>query len=228
MTQAVDPADQASKVLLVDDHAVLVQALALVLQSEGLDVDVASDFSADRILSVAAQTHPDVVVLDLYLAPRVTSLPLIAPLAKAGARVLVLTSSEQPELMAACLEAGAAAVLPKSEPLRASVDAVLAALAGEDVRARQNADLMAVGRRAYADRSRLLAPFRRLTLREQEVLAAIMAGKSAEEIAQHDGSSIRTIRSHLQAIRTKLGVRSQIAAIALAREAGWTPQSPAT
>lgn len=58
--------------------------------------------------------------------------------------------------------------------------------------------------------------FTGLTAREQEVLAAVFAGRSATEIAQAERVSMATVRSHLRAVLTKLEVSSQLAAAAMA------------
>ena len=217
-----DGSEGPARVLIVDDHIVLAQALAVALRQEELKVEVALDVREEAILEVARQFGPDVVLLDLFLSPSRTSVPLIGPLTEMGGRVLVLTASDQPTEMAACLDAGAIAVLPKSEALGASVDAVRRAIQGEPVRVRYVEDVRAAGRTAKADMEALLAPFERLTARERDVLAAIIDGKRAEEIAADLDLSVRTVRTHLEAIRVKLGVSSQIAAVALARQAGWT------
>ena len=61
-----------------------------------------------------------------------------------------------------------------------------------------------------------------LTEREQVVLAELMEGHSAVEIANAAFVSISTVRSQIKAIRNKLGVNSQLAAVAMARRAGWS------
>lgn len=216
---------EGPRVLVVDDHYILAQALAMVLRQEQMDVKVPMDISDAGVMAAAESFQPDVVLLDLHLGAGRTSLSLIGPLAERGARVLVLTASDQASEMAECLHAGAAAVLPKSEELGASVDAVRRAVAGETVRARYNEELRAAGRSATAERAALLKPFETLTPREAEVLAAVLDGKRADDIAEEQGVSVRTVRSHLEAIRTKLGVRSQLAAVALARQAGWMKNS---
>jgi DNA-binding NarL/FixJ family response regulator len=58
--------------------------------------------------------------------------------------------------------------------------------------------------------------FTRLTAREREVLVALLAGRSAAEIAAAEHVSMPTVRSHLRAVLTKLGVSSQLAAAAMA------------
>ena len=57
-----------------------------------------------------------------------------------------------------------------------------------------------------------------LTLREREVLAALEEGKNAEGIAQQFVVSVGTVRSHIRAVLTKLGVTSQLAAVAKVRD----------
>ncbi len=63
--------------------------------------------------------------------------------------------------------------------------------------------------------------FARLTEREQFVLSELMEGHGAEDIAKAAFVSISTVRSQIKAILQKLGVNSQLAAVAMARRAGW-------
>jgi DNA-binding NarL/FixJ family response regulator len=71
-----------------------------------------------------------------------------------------------------------------------------------------------------------LEPFAVLTEREQFVLAELIEGHCAEEIASDAVVSISTVRSHIKSILQKLGVSSQLAAVALARRAGWSFETP--
>ena len=72
-----------------------------------------------------------------------------------------------------------------------------------------------------------LPHFGDLTERERFVLAELMEGHCAEEIAHAAFVSVSTVRSQIKAILQKLGVSSQLAAVALARRAGWSLDSPA-
>jgi DNA-binding NarL/FixJ family response regulator len=67
------------------------------------------------------------------------------------------------------------------------------------------------------------SPFDRLSRREQCVLAALVDGMSAEEIADAHYVSLATVRSQIRGILQKLGVRSQLAAVVHANRVGWTP-----
>jgi len=72
----------------------------------------------------------------------------------------------------------------------------------------------------------VLSPFQRLTSCEQRVLGALIEGMSADEIAEAHFVALTTIRSQIRAILHKLGVRSQMAAVAQANRAGWQPPAP--
>ncbi len=74
-----------------------------------------------------------------------------------------------------------------------------------------------------ADRRRL-APFQTLTAWEKAVLAGLVAGESAEAIAARSYVSLSTVRTQIRSILLKLRVKSQLNAVALAREAGWPPE----
>jgi DNA-binding NarL/FixJ family response regulator len=64
--------------------------------------------------------------------------------------------------------------------------------------------------------------FARLTEREQVVLSELIEGHCAEDIAKAAFVSISTVRSQIKSILQKLGVNSQLAAVAMARRAGWS------
>ncbi len=68
-----------------------------------------------------------------------------------------------------------------------------------------------------------LDPFAQLTRREAEVLGELVAGNSVTDIATTFTVSVTTVRSHVRAVLTKLGVRSQLAAVGMARDRGWRP-----
>jgi len=70
--------------------------------------------------------------------------------------------------------------------------------------------------------SRQLLEFNRLTPREEEVLLALMRGAKARDICAQSFVSMPTVRSQIRSILTKLGVTSQLAAVALAYQSGWS------
>jgi two-component system nitrate/nitrite response regulator NarL len=213
-------------ILIIEDHELLAETLRLALTAEGYDVVVPGVERASILVAAAAATI-DVVLLDLDLGPiGGDGSQLVAALATAGRRVVVVSGVEDRMKVASCLEAGACGYVPKSAPLDALVDAVRRACAGEPVMAEvDRLNLLAELRQSRSELRRDLAPFESLTRREQFVLTQIMDGLSAAEIAATAFVSEATVRSQIRGVLIKLGVQSQLAAVAAARRAGWHPVS---
>jgi DNA-binding NarL/FixJ family response regulator len=207
-------------VAIVDDHRFLAQTLALALQDDDFDA-VLIDPADDVVLRVR-QWEASVVLLDLNLERAGSGDDLIPALSR-GCAVVVLTAENDQARWGECLLAGAVGVLAKSSPLEDVVTAVGRAARGEAV----VTDSQRMSWLRAADHQRVqtesaLAPFRRLTPREEEVLAALVDGKPAVEIADRATVSEATVRSHIRSVLTKLGVGSQLQAVAKARRAGWS------
>lgn len=87
--------DSATRVLVVEDHSLLAQSLVVALNIVGLEhTEVVEELSPSGVLAHAARFRPDVVLLDLHLGPGFSGLQLVEPLAKRGARVLVMTADQ--------------------------------------------------------------------------------------------------------------------------------------
>jgi DNA-binding NarL/FixJ family response regulator len=211
--------------MIVEDHAILSEVLAMALRLHGFDeVDIQTDdLAVDAVVGAAERFRPDVVLLDLFLGEAYTGIPLIAPLQEHGATVLVLTASQDPTMLAQCLEAGAAGVFSKSRPFDELVELVSDAALGITVmRPAVRDELIAEAHGIRRATQALRGPFEQLTAREQGVLLAMIDGCNAEEIAVEHVVSVATVRSHIRSILRKLGVNSQLAAVGLARRAGWS------
>jgi two-component system nitrate/nitrite response regulator NarL len=212
-----------TRVLMVDDHVLLAESLAIELRQSGCVVDVVTEPAPPAVLAHARSFQPQVVLLDFYLGtPGVTSLDLIGPLSAVGASVVMLTGVTNKVLLAACLEAGAVGVLPKTAHFDVVFDAVQHAARHENVlRVGEREELLERFRHARREWQEGIAPFERLTPRERAVLRALMDGTSATDIARSAVVSLTTVRSHIRAILQKLDVGSQLAAVALAHRVGW-------
>lgn len=214
-----------ASVLIVEDHELLAQSLVFALRAEGVEAETLKPETGDQILEVAADLRPTVVLLDLELGGEIgDSIPLIGPLEQLGAQVMMVTGVTNRVRLAECLEAGATGLIDKATPFDQLVEAVReVAELGNLVPPQQRHELMSeLRRQRAADRERL-EPFERLTSREQQVLAGLMDGKSAERIAEDSFVSLATVRSQIRAILLKLDVNSQLAAVALARKNAWAP-----
>ena len=216
---------EASTVVMVEDHGLLAHSLAASLRAEGLVVERCDDMTEDGILSVIEQADPEVVLLDLDIGGELeTTLPLIRPLTDDGRRVVMLTGVTNDVRLAECVEAGAVGIILKSAPFDDLIAAVQRVTrTGALLSPSQREEHLALLRRhRQADQQRL-RDFEQLTPREEQVLAALMDGRSAEQIATDWVVSIATVRSQIRSLLQKLDVNSQLAAVALARQAGWAP-----
>lgn len=213
----------AVRLLIVEDHELLAATLRLALRQEGLVVEVATGPSPEAVVDLARRMAPVLVLLDLELGPVLGSgLDLVGPLTEAGARVLMMTGVVDRLRLAACIEAGVVGIISKTGDFSALVDAVRRTVAGERVLRddQRRALLEELGAHRRVERARL-APFAGLTPREEAVLMRLLAGESAGDIASHTYVSLATVRSHIRSVLLKLGVNSQLAAVALARDVGW-------
>jgi DNA-binding NarL/FixJ family response regulator len=211
------------RVALIEDHALLAESLRMSMAAEGADVGLVGLTSTQDIVEACARHRPHVVLLDLDLGPVVGDGEVLIPkLVADGVRVVLLTGSTDAARLGSCLERGAIGVIAKAEPLDSLVEQVRRVARGERVLATQRRlELLLESRRERSQREHRLAPFGSLTEREQEVLAELMHGRAVEEISHSMFLSEATVRTHVRAILQKLGVRSQLAAVARAREVGW-------
>lgn len=202
------------KVLIVDDHRVVLGGLAALLRTQEWVGAVASAASIAETLAVADAEGPfDVAVLDLGLGSE-NGLDLIAPLRERmpALRVLVLTmSADHDDARAAVRQGAAGYVLKDSGP-----DEVLAAIR-----------LVAGGGTVFSagPADAVLLPPRqgtahRLTDRQRELLGLLAKGQSTEQIARALFLSPKTVRNRLSELYSALGVANRAEAVAVAYELG--------
>ena len=208
------------RVLVVDDHDVLSHSLVIALQGVGLSAAVAERWTPDELLIDVETQRPDVVLLDLHLGTDDTTLPLIPPLLALGCSVVVLTASAERTQLAEAIRLGASAALQKSAPFDRVVEAVQAAAEGRDAMSvRDREELLGDLRRTEMESLPLAARLSGLTARERAVLDQLVDGLTPVQIAEAQFVAVSTVRSQLKSIYRKLGVNSQLAAVALARRA---------
>ena len=176
-----------ARVLIVEDHALVAIGLQLALSARGWEVETTDGPTAAAVIEQARRFQPQCVLLDIGLGEGWAAASTSShPLRATGAEVVMLTAETRRAVLAACLEEGAAGWIGKD----AFLDEVVAAL--DDVLA----GIPLIGcatREAMIDELRIeraglrraLTPFEQLTMREREVLAALVDGLSAEEIAEH-------------------------------------------
>jgi two-component system nitrate/nitrite response regulator NarL len=206
------------RILVIDDHALFRIGLSELLQRRGIDV-IAAVSGCEEGLSRVAESHPDVVLLDMRM-PEISGLELLARLRAAGQRmpVAMLTTSREEKDVIAALQQGAQGYLLKDmEP-----DDLIAALGriveGETVVAQELTGVLARAVQGTAEPTDSKAEHADLTPREREILCLLAEGQSNKVIARNLGISDGTVKLHVKAILRKLKVHSRVEAAVLAVE----------
>jgi DNA-binding NarL/FixJ family response regulator len=223
-TLVTDPDEESVTVLIVEDHALLAQTLVIALEVEGCRARVADLIDPSTLFQQVRTHRPGVVLLDLDLGELGDGVELVQPLTELGAQVLVVSGTTDRLRLAETVERGAVGFVSKNVLFEKLLSTVLDVVAQRPVLSTaQRYELMAELRCARATRSKSLAPFKALTPRERAVLAALAHGQRAETIAAAAFLSEATVRSQIRCVLAKLGVSSQLEAVALAWTVGWFP-----
>jgi two-component system nitrate/nitrite response regulator NarL len=186
--------------------------------------------NADEAIRLT-RSRADVLILDLLLGDGESGLDVLEALRnlRVGAPVLAMSGSDDLSVVARSLSLGALGFCHKTEPPHVLYDASLEVAAGRAVIAeRFIAPLLHLLREEHREREESGAVLARLTEREQEVLRLLSHGLNAAELARRLGVSSSTARTHLRGVMQKLGVNTQLAAAALARELYESVQRPSS
>ena len=217
---------------VVDSHVLVAESLASVLRSAGIVTTVLSvaDLSIDSAVGAITRQRGHcsgktlVVIIDLNLKPDLDGADLIAPLTLEGAKVVVLSGVTDRARLGGCIAMGAVALINKGRQLDELLVAISRIVAGESSMSLWEREvLLAEYWEFESNRQHQLAMISRLTNREKQVLAALVGGLVAAEIAEEFCISISTARSEIRSILIKLGVHSQLDAVGLALQARWKP-----
>ena len=197
------------KVLIAEDQAMVLGALAALIDIEqDLEV-VAQASSGSDALKAALTLKPDVVVTDIEM-PGLSGLELATELRQRGstARVIILTTFARPGYLRRALDAGASGYLLKDAPSSRLADAIRRVHGGG----------RAVDPELAAEAWSESDP---LTDRERQVLRLAADGQAGAEIAEQLELSEGTVRNYLSDAISKLGAKNRVEAARIARVKGW-------
>ncbi len=203
-----------TRVLIVDDDALVRSGLALIIGGSG-DIEVVAQ-AADGAEGVALvkELQPDVVLMDIRM-PVMNGLEATEAIAAMSGppQVIVLTTFDADDYVVRALSAGASGFLLKDTPPADIVEAIRKVAAGDPMLSpavtRRLIEQVTAGhepdRRAHA-RKRLA----RLTEREAEVAAAVGQGLSNADIAKTLHMSVPTVKAHIGKLFAKLEVDNRV------------------
>ncbi len=215
------------RVLLVDDHEVFVDALALCL-GDYPDIEVmGAATGVEQALRRLQEVECDVLVLDLALAGEdglVVAREALAADPSLG--IVVATGAEPGGAIVEAVQLGVRGWVAKTETADSLVDAIRGVARGETrIPADLLAEVLVSLSRVQHSSVEQVQGIRDLTSRELEVLSCLVEGLSRTEIGVLLHVSPNTVRTHVQSILHKLKVHSALAAVAIARRAGVTGAS---
>lgn len=205
------------QVLIVDDHPLFRHGLKALLQTLDRQVETADAGSLPEVQALHAQgLQPELVLLDMNLPGlnRLDALQAVRALWDAAC-IVVVSAEEDPVLIRATIDAGAAGYIPKTTDTAVTIQALRLALA-------HGIYLPQIALRASPER-RLRAQAPRLadfTPKQQAVLKTLLQGKSNKVIARELGIAEGTVKAHLWAVYQILDVSSRTQAMYVAHELG--------
>jgi NarL family two-component system response regulator LiaR len=223
------PGGPIRRVVVLDEHRMFTEALALTLAVEpDLRVVDRGAVSEPDLARRVAAARPDVVVVDVEPVGERTA-ELVGGLlaAHAGTRVLVLTGRHDPALLVAAVRAGAAGWLTKDCSPGELLAAVRAVCRGHGWLSPADLGVVLPALRAGLDAAGGRPdPLAVLSRQERRVLTGLVDGAGGAEIAAALQLSEGTVRTHLHKVFGKLGVHSRLEAVSVARAAGMRPSVP--
>jgi DNA-binding NarL/FixJ family response regulator len=210
------------KVLIVDDQELVRTGFRMILEAHD-DIDVVAEAAdGEQAIALATQTWPDVVLMDIRM-PGLDGLEATRRLLSnnGDVHVLILTTFDSDEYVYEALKAGAAGFLLKSAPSARLVEGVRLVASGEALLAPTlTKRLIAEYVRRPVASETLPDQLKRLTERELEVLRLMARGLSNAEIAAEFVVGAATVKTHVNRVLQKLGVRDRVQAVVLAYECG--------
>ncbi|HEY5686279.1 MAG TPA: response regulator transcription factor [Acidimicrobiia bacterium] len=211
------------RVALVDDQALLREGIAMMLDSEDDLEVVAQAGTGVEAIELARASRPDVILMDIRM-PEMDGLQATARIISEAdwpVRVIILTTFDPDEYVYEALRAGASGFVLKDVPRHELAVAVRTVHEGGAMLSPSITSRL-IGRFAHrlevdTDTARRLE---QLSEREREVLVEMAHGHSNSEISERLFIGAATVKSHINHLFTKLGVRDRAQAVAFAYESG--------
>lgn len=196
------------RVLLIDDHPVVLDGLSIALEAHGLEIAGRAQSLAEA-RTLVASVEADVALLDLRL-PDGSGTDLLSGVedGQGGPAFIVLSTFQTPQYVAAAVALGASGFVAKTAPTEEIVDAVRVVADGGT----------AFPREAMRPARNRWHP---LTRREHEIIAGVLAGRSNDELSADLHIARKTVEAYLTRLYARFGVLSRTELAVLAEREQW-------
>lgn len=208
--------DRQKRLLIVEDHPLVAEGLALALRGEP-DLEVVGVASSvAEAMELAGTGRPTIVLADLHL-PDGSGAALVRTLQSHDPKLtaVMLSADSSDAALRESVRAGALGYVLKTQPTSELLEAIRRCAAGE----------IALPARAlrHLREDGAAPPGTALSPREIEVLSLLATGEDTKAIAEQLGLSVSTVRHHVQAILEKTDTHSKLEAVIRAIDAGLIP-----
>jgi DNA-binding NarL/FixJ family response regulator len=215
--------DRPTRIVLVDDHVLVRSGMKALLDAHpDLEVTGVAGDGAEGV-ELALSSNPDVVLMDLAM-PVLDGIEATKRIVAAGsrARILVVTSHDDDQLVLRALRAGATGFFLKDAAADRLAEAVRVVAKGDTLLAPPIAKRLVESQLGESGTRLALRPrFATLTERERDITRRLARGLSNAALAQELGLSEATVKTHVTRLLAKLNVRSRVQAVVLAYESGF-------
>ncbi|HED04137.1 MAG TPA: response regulator transcription factor [Candidatus Fraserbacteria bacterium] len=213
------------KVLVADDHNLVRQALAQMLETEEDMQVVAQAANGDEAVQLAKLLPPDIVLMDIHMPRGSEGIEATRRIIEhePQTKVIMLTMERQDEYLFEAIKAGAKGYLLKNANSGELLAAIRAVAAGEatldpPMARRVMQEFRKLGERESAD-----DPYQHLTDREKDILGLVAQGADNHQIAKRLGIADKTVRNRLSVIFDKLHINNRTQAALYALKQGLKP-----
>lgn len=211
------------KVVLADDHAVVIEGMKAIIERKGQDIEIVGEAGNGReVLRIAKKIHADVYILDISM-PLLNGIEATERLIKLDPknRIIIFSIHDDRHLVERVLKYGAKGYILKENAAEEVIRAVREVYKGNFFFSPKISKyivhgFMGGGRRNYNSKEKVVY----LTRREREILQLIAEGYKNNEIAEHLTLSLYTVRAHRNNMMQKLDIHNQAKLIRYALKEG--------
>lgn len=209
-----------ARLVLVDDHPVLLQGLGTLLSADNSFSVVASGKSALDAVEISRRMRPDVMVMDINMPGNafeaISTITNYLP----DTRIVAFTAATETEIAVRALEAGASGYVVKGSTIDELKDAIVAVMQGETYVSQEVAFKVITALRGTPKREGVKPV--RLSVREGQVVKLLLLGKTNREIATELGIGERTVKHYMTVLMQKLEVRNRLEVVIAAQHLALT------